>query len=40
MSLTNGFDLAIANLNVDAQLTDEIRMNMTMYLFIRHHEET
>ena len=39
-SLTNGFNLAMANLNVDAQLADGIRMNMTMYLSSRHHQET
>src|ERR1700712_3267945 len=30
--LTNGFDLPMANLNVDAQLADGIRMNITAYL--------
>lgn len=39
-SLTNGFNLAMANLNIDAQLDDGIRMNLTMYLSSRHHEET
>ncbi|MES2681254.1 MAG: hypothetical protein V4635_15270 [Bacteroidota bacterium] len=39
-SITNGFNLAMANLNVDAQLEDGIRMNLTMYLSTRHHEET
>jgi hypothetical protein len=39
-SLTNGFNLAMANLNIDAQLEDGIRMNLTMYLSTRHHEET
>jgi hypothetical protein len=38
--LTNGFNLAMANLNIDAQLADGIRMNMTMYLSTRHHQET
>ena len=38
-SLTNGFNLAMANLNIEAQLADGIRMNMTMYLSSRHHEE-
>ena len=32
ISLTNGFNRAMANLNVDAQLDDGIRMNLTMYL--------
>ena len=40
MPLTNGFNLAMANLNIDAQLDDGIRMNLTMYLSSRHHEET
>jgi len=40
MSLTNGFNLAMANLNIDAQLADGIRMNLTVYLSSRHHEET
>jgi hypothetical protein len=38
--LTNGFDLPMANLNVDAQLSDGVRMNITMYLASRHHEDT
>jgi len=38
--LKPGFNLAMANLNVDVQLADGIRMNMTMYLSSRHHEET
>lgn len=39
-SLTNGFNLAMANLNIDALLDDGIRVNLTMYLSSRHHEET
>lgn len=39
-SITNGFNLAMANLNIDAQLDDGIRMNLTVYLSSRHHEET
>ena len=39
-SLKPGFNLAMANLNVDVQLADGIRMNMTMYLSSRHHQET
>jgi len=38
--LTNGFDLAMANLNIDAQLADGIRVNLTAYLATRHHEDT
>lgn len=37
--LTNGFDLAMANLNIDAQLADGIRVNLTVYLASRHHED-
>ena len=39
-ALRNGFNLAMASLNIDAQLDDGIRMNLTMYLSSRHHEET
>ena len=39
VSLTNGFNLAMANLNIDAQLHDGIRMNLTMYLSSRNHED-
>ena len=38
--LTNGFNRAMANLAIDVQLADGIRMNLTMYLSTRHHEET
>jgi hypothetical protein len=38
--LINGFDLAMANLNIDAQLSDGIRVNLTTYLASRHHEDT
>ena len=38
-SLQPGFNLAMANLNIDAQLADGIRMNMTMYLSTRHHQD-
>jgi hypothetical protein len=34
-----GFNRAMANLNIDAQLEDGIRMNLTMYLSARHHPE-
>jgi hypothetical protein len=37
--LTNGFNLAMANLNIDAQLSDGIRVNLTVYLSSRHHED-
>jgi hypothetical protein len=38
--LTNGFDLAMANLNIDGQLADGIRVSLSLYLASRHHEET
>jgi hypothetical protein len=38
--LNNGFDLPMANLNIDAQLADGIRMDLTVYLATRHHEDT
>jgi len=37
--LTDGFDLAMANLNIDAQLSDGIRVNLSVYLASRHHED-
>ena len=38
--LIDGFDLPMANLNVDVQLADGIRLNLTSYLASRHHEDT
>jgi hypothetical protein len=38
--LTDGFNLPMANLNIDAQLADGIRLNLTSYLATRHHEDT
>lgn len=38
--LSNGFNLPMANLNIDAQLADGIRLNLTSYLSSRHHENT
>lgn len=40
MGLTNGFNLAMANLNIDAQLYDGIRLNLSVYLSTRHHSDT
>ncbi|HTA26290.1 MAG TPA: hypothetical protein VK809_00770 [Bacteroidia bacterium] len=37
--LNSGFDLPMANLNIDAQLADGIRMDLTVYLASRHHED-
>lgn len=39
-SLIDGFNLPMANLNFDAQLADGMRLNLTLYLASRHHEET
>jgi hypothetical protein len=38
--LIPGFNLPMANLNVDVQLADGIRLNLTSYLAARHHEDT
>ncbi|HEY0244062.1 MAG TPA: hypothetical protein VGC01_00740 [Mucilaginibacter sp.] len=40
LPLAHAFQLPMANLNVDVQLADGIRMNLTSYLASRHHEET
>jgi hypothetical protein len=37
--LTGGFNLAQANMSLDAQLEDGIRANLTVYLSSRHHTE-
>jgi hypothetical protein len=39
LSLTGGFNLAMANLSLDAQLEDGVRANVTMYLSSKHHNE-
>ena len=39
-SLIPGFVLPMANLNIDVQLADGIRVNLTSYLASRHHEDT
>ncbi|MGB3076741.1 MAG: hypothetical protein WBB36_15535, partial [Chitinophagales bacterium] len=39
IGVTNGFNLAMANLNLDAQLYDGIHMNLITYLSTRHHSE-
>jgi hypothetical protein len=38
-NLTPAFDLAMANLNIDAELADGIRVSLTTYLASRHHED-
>ncbi|MFT2008268.1 hypothetical protein ACMA1I_06300 [Pontibacter sp. 13R65] len=40
MPIENGFNLATANLNLDVQLADGIRLNLVTYLSSRHHPET
>jgi len=37
--ITNGFNLATANLNIDAQLYDGISLSLVTYLSSRHHQE-
>jgi len=39
-NMTPGFNLASANLFMDVQLADGIRLNLTSYLAARHHNET
>jgi hypothetical protein len=39
MTIGSGFNLATANLNMDAQLADGIRVNLITYLSSRHHPE-
>lgn len=39
IDLRPGFNLATANLNVDVQLQDGIRLNLVTYLSSRHHSE-
>ncbi len=37
--ISSGFNLATANLNIDVQLEDGVRMNLITYLSSRHHPE-
>jgi len=39
INLSNGFNLATANMNIDAQLGEGIRVNVVTYLSARHHQE-
>ena len=39
IEIGSGFNLATANLNIDAQLADGIRLNLITYLSSRHHPE-
>ena len=38
--LTGGFNLAMANMYIDAQLDEGIRANVTVYLSSKHHNES
>ena len=40
ITIGHGFNNAVANLNVDAQLAPGIRVSMTSYLSARHHQES
>jgi hypothetical protein len=39
-ALTSGFNLAMANMTIDAQLEDGVRANVTVYLSSKHHNES
>ena len=39
-NIGNGFNNAQANLYIDGQLADGVRLNLTLYLSSRHHTET
>ncbi len=39
IDLSPGFNLATANMNIDAQLGEGIRVNVVTYLSARHHQE-
>lgn len=39
IEINNGFNLATANLNIDVQLADGVRLHMVTYLSSRHHTE-
>jgi len=40
ITVGHGFNNAVANLNIDAQLAPGIRVSMTSYLSARHHQES
>jgi hypothetical protein len=40
ITIGNGFNNAVANLNINAQIAPGIRVAMTSYLSARHHQET
>lgn len=40
IDIGGGFNLAMANLNLDFQLADGVRVNLVTYLSSRHHSET
>jgi hypothetical protein len=37
--LANGFNLAMANFNIDAQIADGVRVSLVSYMSTRHHNE-
>ncbi|MEK7256808.1 MAG: hypothetical protein AAB316_18785, partial [Bacteroidota bacterium] len=39
LDLTPGFNLATAHQNIDAQITEGVRVNVVTYLSARHHQE-
>jgi hypothetical protein len=39
MDIGSGFNLATANLNIDANLADGVTLNLVTYLSSRHHSE-
>src|SRR5690606_39620991 len=40
VEIGGGFNLAMANLNLDSQLADGVRVKLVTYLSSRHHPET
>lgn len=40
VEIGGGFNLAMANLNLDVQIADGVRVNLVTYLSSRHHPET
>src|SRR5690606_10352038 len=40
IEIGGGFNLAMANLNLDVQIADGVRVNLVTYLSSRHHPET
>ena len=40
VAISNGFNTAMANLNIDVALADGVSLNLVTYLSTRHHNET